>query len=163
MATGLMVAILLTGCGGGGSGEKKAGKSPAATTPVERTGGAGVGRNACGLVTKPEVEAALGASVQAPSGAGDSGVCSFMTTGGQVLLLSTASPDNVKQFDSLKRNVDGPVETLSGLGDRAFLVKGQAYVLKGSTLVAITVLLSQPAPKLNQVARQLAQTAAGRI
>jgi len=157
------MVIMLTGCGGSGSGENKAGKSPRGNNPVVRTGGAGVGRNACGLVTKTEVEAALGTTVQAPSGAGDSGVCSFTTTGGQVLLLSTASPENANQFDSLKRNVNGPVETLSGLGDRAFLVKGQAYVLKGSTLVAITVLLSQPAPKLNEVARQLARTVAGRI
>ena len=165
MVGAFIAALILAGCGGGSDGNKAAGddaKSRTGDTAL-RAGGAAVGHKACDLVTRAEVEAAVGSPAQAPGGGGETGICRYNTGGGQVLVISTSSPDNAAQFDSLKSGVGGPVESVNGLGDRAFIVKGQAYVLKGPVLVAVTVLVSQPPAKLNQAARQLAQLAVTRV
>lgn len=76
-----------------------------------------------------------------------------------VLLSSTQSPDNAKTFDGF-RSATPRAESLTGVGDRAFVTSNQAYVLKGTTLTVVTVNLKQPPPAVAAATRKMAQVVA---
>lgn len=150
----------LVGCGGddgaeGGEGKDGEAKSPAGTVFT------GQADKACGVAPKAEVESAIGAPVKAGTGANGI-LCRFDLASAAdqfVLLSSTQSPDNAKTFDGF-RTAARNVESLTGVGDRAFVASNQAYVLKGTTLTVVTVNLKQPQPAITAAAKKMAQVVA---
>lgn len=167
-ATSGLTLILAVAGACSGSGGDDDGARPQ-ETPAGNDAAAGRGavdeQRPCRLLTQAEVQAAVGAPVKQPMSAPGAEACTFALAsgGGQVLVLSSDAADNPTKFDSYSRGAARPVENLPGVGDRAFLVGGQAYVLKGSVLVGIAVDMRQPEARLNEVARRLVQLAAGRI
>jgi S-formylglutathione hydrolase FrmB len=160
----LAAALLLFGCGGDDkddAGGPNTTRFPP-TAPVNNenlTEGAG----ACGLLTRGEVEAAVG-----PANPG-TGVrtktnesCTWRLRAGanQFVAVITNTPGQ-QAYDNARGQVEGP-EELSGVGDRAFVANDTAYALKGNRLIIVEVLSSQPVAARKQAATKLIQMAVPR-
>ncbi len=165
-----LTASLLTGCGGssGASGrDRGSGGSPSRPSPTAPALPADQPqKQACSLVTQAEVEAAIGARVNAgrqdvqPSRS----VCSFSLVSASdqsVALIATSSSGVPAAFEAARQHAESPQSVASG--DQAFVTGGQAVVRKGTTMVAILVALRQPPAQLASAATKLAQAAATRI
>lgn len=151
-----LLAVAVVGCGGGGDesggGDTESPRGTVFTGQADR---------ACGLAPRAEVESAIGAPVK--NGAGANGIlCRFDLASAAdqfVLLSSTQSSDSPRMFDAF-RTAAPNAETLTGVGDRAFVTSNQAYVLKGTTLTVVTVNLKQPQAAVTAAARRMAQVVA---
>jgi hypothetical protein len=128
---------------------------PAVELPADQPGKA-----ACGLITQTEVEAAIGARVSParqevqPARS----LCSFSlvsATDQSVVLVSTTSSGVPAFFDSARQRAEAPQPVSAG--DQAFVAGAQALVRRGNTMVAIVVVLRQPAGQLTAAATRLAQ------
>ena len=168
VAAALTAATLLTGCGGssGASGQNRGGSSskPSPTAPALPADQPQ--KQACGLVTQAEVEAAIGARVNAgrqdvqPSRS----VCSFTLVSASdqtVALIATSSSGVPAAFDAARKNAESPQAVTAG--DQAFVTGGQAVVRKGTTMVAILVALRQPPAQLASAATKLAQAVGNQL
>ena len=164
----VLAAGLLAGCGGGSSDSSSAadgdGSSPSPTAPALPADQPQ--RRACELVTQAEVEAAVGARVS--PGRQDNqearSLCAFSlvaTPDQSVALISTSSSGVPAAFDAARANAESP-QTVNA-GDQAFVTGGQAVVRKGTTMVAILVVLRQQPAQLAPVATKLAQAVGNRL
>ncbi len=153
----LALVLAAVGCGGGDGDNGDEGEEGAPAGAVFD----GPADRACRLAPRAEVERAIGAPVK--DGTGANGIlCRFNLASAAdqfVLLSSTQSADSPKTFDAFRSAAARP-ETLSGVGDRAFVTANQAYVLKGTTLTVVTVNLKQPQPAVSAAARRMAEVVA---
>lgn len=159
-ALAVLLAVLV-GCGGGDDGDEGGvGNDGEANSPAG-TVFTGQADKACGVAPKAEVEAAVGVPVKA--GVGANGIlCRFDLASAAdqfVLLSSTQSADSAKTFDAF-RTAARNAESLTGVGDRAFVASNQAYVLKGTTLTVVTINLKQAPPAITAAAKKMAQVVA---
>ncbi len=157
MAAALALVLAVVGCGGGNddNGDEGEEGAPAGTVFT------GQADRACGLAPRAEVESAIDAPVKAGNGANGI-LCRFDLASAAdqfVLLSSTQSADSHKAFDAF-RTAAANSETLTGVGDRAFVTGNQAYVLKGNTLTVVTINLKQPQPAITAAAKKMPQVVA---
>ena len=121
-----------------------------------RTGGSGAGGaaaplDACALVTRAEAEALLGVAVSEPQPQTVPGLartCSYLASGARDSrsVFVWASPQKSadaarKFFDNAKRDTPTLGTTArdqAGLGDGAFWIHGQLWVLKGKVVLEFT-------------------------
>jgi hypothetical protein len=159
----LALALLLAACGGGSDQAGTGGRQGAGTGPNTTSAVPG---SPCALVSVEDVGAAVGARVR-QGGSTDTAAgrgCLFNLEGAPdqtVLLVATSSPSSVSAFDSARTG--GPVENLSGLGDRAYAVGGRVVVLRGTTLLVVVVALNRPPSALSQAAKAVAAKAVTRL
>jgi len=106
--------------------------SPAVATTVHAA------PDACGLVTRQEVTAAFG---------GDSGAPHFVLNtcvydnGTHELIVALARNDAKAQYDAGRTSSAQPV---AGIGDSAYTWNGRLAVLKGSSVMLLTLVPSAP-------------------
>lgn len=170
----LASAVALTACGGGGSGSntpsaKSTSSAPAsaatssapAASPASKSTAAASsgGLDVCGMVTKADVEAAIGTSVldPKPSHFPNYDYCDFNDPAASGLRLVTASvvtgssaSDAKDAFDLSKSNANSP-QAVAGLGDDAFWddTLGTLDIVKGQYEVSVDVA---PLDNLDRVA-----------
>ncbi|MGH9190268.1 MAG: hypothetical protein ACRD0Q_09595 [Acidimicrobiales bacterium] len=170
LAVAVGVAVLAGACGGGGSGGGS-GKASSATTVAGGDQGpagslpTGASGGPCRLLTEGDVGTAVGTTVRqagsTASGQATSCVFALSSAPDQIVLVVANREGGVPGFEAAKAG--GPVEPISGLGDRAFVSGGKVIVLRGSTLLMVLVGLRQPSTTLSRVARELAQVAVKRL
>ena len=183
LITGAAAAIGLAGCGGGpantpaggGPGASAAGAStPAASggglsdasQPVATsTGGGGGGVGVCDLVTKAELEAALGLSpVVTTVVAGPPDTCDIKVDDAPTAAIVYTNAGAKTIFQVLALGADA--HAVSGIGDQAFYSDETMYfvVLKGDAMISISVVDSNLTADQQAAAREaIARAAAPRM
>jgi hypothetical protein len=153
------VLALAAACGGGGS--KKSATKTTRFPSVATTAFTGDPNKACNLAPKSDVEAAIGAAVR--PGVGANGVlCRYDSSAGpsqSVLIESDTTPEASNLFD-LRLTSAKAAETLTGVGDRAFVAGNQANVLRGSTVTVVTLTTGQAPAAMTAALKKLAQAVA---
>jgi uncharacterized protein DUF3558 len=165
-AAAALCACLLAGCGGS---SKAAGSGPAGSAAPPTTESVPAlpadqpQKAACGLITQAEVEAAVGAKVAA--GKQDvqaaRSTCSFAlasATDQSVVLVSTSSSGVPAFFDAARQRTASPQAVTAG--DSAFVAAGQGFVRRGTTMVAVVLVLRQPPAQLVAASTKLVQAVA---
>jgi hypothetical protein len=151
------LSVLGAACGGG---DKKS--NAATTTTPGVTVAAG---RACEVISKTEVEAAIGTRVgngQA-SGGGSTAACKYELEGTtQSVIVAVSSETDPQDFQKAKAAVQG-AQPVPGVSGESFVAGGRAFVLKGTTLAIVAVNLERPDAQLGEAARKLAQAAAGKL
>ena len=125
------------------------------------------GEDACGLLSRGEVESAAGVAVNPGDGVttkGGTSSCAYRvrTNTAQYVGVIIQSP-GTPSFDSASRQLGGAAESISGVGERAFVAKDTVYALKGDRLLILTVSTTQPEPARKQAAIRLSQSAIGKV
>lgn len=161
----VLSAGLLAACGGSNDRGAAGGENAGPTTPVTAVPlPADVPQaDACELITRAEVEAAVGARVNPGREAAQEArsLCTFSLVSGpdqSVVLISTSSSGVPAAFDAVQQSAEA--EQPIDVGDQAFVSGGMAVVRKGNTMVAIVVVLRQPPAQLSGVATRLARSMA---
>lgn len=164
-AAALLCAGLLVGCGG--SSDKAKDKptettaAPSPTVSVPSLPADKPQRAACGLVTKAEVEAAIGKGVNPGKEATEAArsLCTFNPVGAadeSIAVVTITSSGVPAFFKSARERLTGPQAVSAG--DEAFVSGGQGLLRKGDTMVAIIVALRRDLPQLASVATKLVQS-----
>lgn len=158
----VILMAVTAACGGGGGGDKEESSPTSGRTGTTFHGDP---NRVCNIITKADVEAALGSPVAAGQGTSGAACRYTSSSGGEdqaVLVLLTDEPNNKEIFD--RTTSARGMEPLPGVGDKAFINKGgqgvQAFVLKGNKIVVVVLNLDRPAQALSDAATKLAQTAA---
>ena len=120
-----------------GSGAKKATPGhPVKASPISKNP---LIVDACTLITAKDAAAALGAD----PGPSHLVLGSCLYDSGQRKLILALSHDNAKQqFDAARGKT---AKAVGGLGDSAYIQDGRLRVLKGSTLMMVTLVPADPA------------------
>jgi len=164
-------AFALAACGsksssnsGGNSSSTPAGGG--ATTSTSSSTASSSSADPCTLLTKAEVEGALGGPSKPPKknespGGGAVKVCSWFPVSGspirfvQVSLSRFPTSSGKAQFDGLKKLAPG-AKDVSGIGEAAFVSKfgpdSKVSVLKGETVLGVTSPDAAGATKLAKAA-----------
>lgn len=166
------LAVFMTGCSGSGGDDEAATtttfeslfETPRDTLPSRQIA---EGTAACGLLTRAEVESAVGAPVNAGKGieregSGSSCSWSLRSDGSQNVSLA-ATPGNAASFDRVLSSRGGAQQRLTGVGDGAIVAEGSAVGFKGSTLVLIAINTSQTEARKRASAEALVRAAVPRI
>jgi hypothetical protein len=180
----MLAVLLLAGCAIGGGGTTSSGSTPTATTgsgitAVTPTSGVGgltptiTTSSTCSLVTANQAGTILGGTVQTRSSTVTTGVgttnanaCVYTSSQGPnaTLAVVTTSDATIAQttFSELQQttkiSAGSKYQDVTGLGDGAFTNGATLYVLKGKTLMIITVTNSDLTKVLPQE-KQFAQDA----
>lgn len=164
-ATGAAAVVvcfgLLAGCGRSNdtSGPKPPdGTSPTVTVPALPSDMPQ--RPACGLLTRAEVEAAIGARVNPGKETVEAArsLCSFTlaTSADETIGVVAVTSSGVPAFFAHARQRLTAPQPVSA-GDEAFVSGGQALVRRGQTMVAIIVALRRDPSQLAATSAKLAQ------
>ncbi len=178
----IVAVFLLAGCGGGSSGTTNTGSTPTATTgsgstAATPTTGTGASTptitisSTCNIVTTAQASTILGGTVQTQSSSvtivtTTANACAYKSSqGGTATLAVIAATDTTTahntftQLQQATRATSGSkYQDVSGLGDGAFTNGTTLYVLKGKTLMVITVI-SSDSTKILPEEKQFAQDA----
>lgn len=163
-----LCASVLAACGGssGGSGSSAVTTTIPVHAPLPSLPAGSPEKAACGLITQAEVEAAVGAKVG--PGKEDAqaarSLCSFpllSTPEQSVVLVSTTSAGVPDFFTTVRDRATAPQSVAAG--DQAFVSGGQGLVRKGTTMVAILVVLRQGPAQLVAAATKLTQAVGARL
>jgi len=145
---------------------------------VSSTSGAGAfapaSKDACDLITKAEMEAALGVPMRTPEPQ-IMGMCEYRSAGDHPhmsvrLMLNRA--ESRQEWEQHERGLDPDVKAtaLEGIGDAALLwnrtLDARAAILKGKTTLTIVLDVGKMMPKVAEtqpVARRLAEIAVARM
>jgi len=145
------LALLIWGCGGGGTASPTVGGTPAsaATSAPTSASAATQASDACTIVTKSDAETALGEPVGAPkprSSATSSG-CVYTSLSGSARLDIdiTRWPDSAAAATKYQTfaNIGQPV---AGLGDQARGNTAILAVLKGSVVITVSMPVADKQP-----------------
>ncbi len=156
---GLLLVLVAGACSGGGDGDEA--KAQTTTTAGEQIDAA----RACGVVTKGEIEAAIGSRVNdgQSSGSGSTAACKYELAGtSQAVVVAISASTDPQDFQRAKAAMQG-VQPVPAAGVDSFVTGNRAFVLKGSTLAIVAINIDRPAPALTEAAKKLAQAAAGRL
>ena len=186
----LIVVFVLAACGGssGTSGNtSSAAATPtvgagaaspttgAATTPtVGGNSTSTTSSGACSLVTAAQAGSLLGGTVQTQPesvtvGTTQASGCAYKTTQGAAASISvvaaadtTTAKSTFSQLEQATKTTSGSqYQTVSGLGDGAFTNGKTLYVLKGKSLMIVTVLNNSTSPL--SIEKQFAQAALPKV
>jgi hypothetical protein len=157
-----LCSTLLAGCGGSSnaSGPNGGGTTVApTTTAVPALPADAPQKAACTLVTKAEVEAAIGAKVGNAKEESQPGrsLCSFTLASASdqsVVLVSTSSSGVPAFFTSARARAAAP-QTVTA-GDQAFVNGGLGLVRRGNTMVAVVLALRLDQAQLTTAATKVA-------
>lgn len=176
----IIALFLLAACGGGtttGSGSSTptatTGSSTVAVTPTTAASTpTTTSSDSCSLVTAAQAGTILGGTVQTRSTSETIGTtqatgCGYASsTGGSASLAVVSSTDASTAFTQLQQAAQATggskYQTVSGLGDAAFTNGTSLYVLKGKTIMIITVTSSDSAKALSEE-KQFAQSALPKV
>ena len=161
---GLVIALTLVavaaGCSGGD--DNKEANAQSTTTVGEAVDAA----RACGLITKAEVEAAIGTRVndgQSSGGGSTTAACKYEVAGTQqAVIVAISTGTDPADFQKAKASTPD-VQAVPGAGPDTFVSGGKAFVLKGTNLALVAVNIDRPVPTLTEAAKKLAQAASGRL
>jgi len=178
--TAIAVAFLAVAAACGGD------DAPRATTPGSgastqgnSSGGSG-SIDACGLVTKDEVQATTGKRSKDPEARpgintgnpNASGTriqdsrCNFNDADGGTLLVQiewSKSKDSAANYDSLRKLASAAAEDVPGVGDKAYYAVGAVLFSKGDSLVTVSATSAMTDAKVAQQLPELAKKAAARV
>lgn len=185
----ILTVFLLAGCAiGGGSTNGSSTPTPTATkssvgTAVTPTSGVGgitptiTTSATCSLVTSAQASTILGGTVQTQSSTVSTGIgtenantCVYTSSQGAVASLGVVSTADATtahtaftELQQITKTTAGTkYQDVSGLGDGAFTNGTTLYVLKGKTLMLVTVTNSDPTKVLPQE-KQFAQDALPKV
>ena len=144
LGTAVLALLLLAGCGGTNGAASSGGASTQSAQQTQKTTDktkpSSVEIDPCSLVTKAEVEQALGVGVGQPEKPPEAPFsCRYTGEKGQGLavLVVLVRPGTTKSaFESVKEQFPG-AENVSGAGDDAFFIGNQLNVLKGDTYLNV--------------------------
>ncbi len=170
----ILAVLLLAGCSFGG-GTTGSGSTPTATTGSGSTGitpttGLGVTptittSTTCNIVTTAQASTILGGTVQTQSSTVSTGIgtenantCTYTSSQGGVASLGVVSTTNAttaqtafSELQQITKTTAGTkYQDVTGLGDGAFTNGTTLYVLKGKTLLLVTVVNSDSTKVLPQ-------------
>lgn len=162
-----MLAIALAGCGNSGDGPGKAlGDKASPSTPAAI--------DACTLLTRDDVVAAMGHKGFSPGKSRDGGMqCRFPSgMGDSVTVYAKAAPRS--QWDELRATLireakQGTEVDVPGIGDAAYYWDSRLYVHRGAHEVTIHISASRPTPSAEDITRDreramaLAKSAVARL
>ena len=176
------IILLLAACNGGGGGEESTGDQ---TTPTEQetqapaeTPKPAVGAiDPCALVTKEEVETAVGASVLEPQREDSANLftCSYNDPDTPIVrtvsvnVIVAEHEDDARDLYEMFKDLAPDAEAVAGIGDEAFwdsIVKGldvRLEVLKGKYDISIKIDLSPDGGDALAIAKELAAKLLGRL
>ena len=188
------IILLLAACNGGGGGEESTGdqtspteqetqapaeqetQAPAETEePEEEVAGGDI--DPCALVTKEEVEAAVGASVLEPQREDFANLftCSYNDPDTPIVrtvsvnVIVAEREDQARDSYEMFKDLAPDAEAVAGIGDEAFwdsVVKGldvRLEVLKGKYDISIKIDLSPDGGDALAIAKELAAKLLGRL
>lgn len=179
----LSAALLLSACGGGGNtstGEKTqppAGAATAATArtspaPTAQPSPAGAEIDPCALVTKAEIEAAVGTAVLDPKSErlANLASCSFHDPAAPIFSLASvtvfaaASESDAREIFDLAKGNAADVQEVDGLGDDAYWddILGTLQVLEGTYEISVDVASGEGADQ-RRAAEDIAARALSRL
>ncbi len=165
----VVLAVALVACG-----DKEDGKSAPTTRntrfpppPEVENKAIKEGEDACGLLTRSEVESTAGVSVNPGDGVttkGGTSSCAYRVRNNTAqyvgVIIQTPGRPN---FDSASQQLGASAEPLPGVGERAFVAKATVYAVKGDRLLILTVSTGQPDAARKQAAIRLSQAAIGKV
>jgi len=131
----------------------------------------GTGNPACDLLSDDELRAAVGAPVSSttPADRGVGGLpgtaCIYIFEGpsNQAVLVSRSdSPEAPRVLDQVRSQAGEGARPVPGLDD-AVVVSPEAYLLRGSVLVSVTLSLDQDGPRTAETASRLVEAVARRL
>ena len=180
------IILLLAACNGGGGGEESTGdqttpteqetQAPAETEePEEEVAGGDI--DPCALVTKEEVETAVGASVLEPQREDFANLftCSYNDPDTPIVrtvsvnVIVAEQEDQARDSYEMFKDLAADAEAVAGIGDEAFwdsIVKGldvRLEVLKGKYDISIKIDLSPDGGDALAIAKELAAKLLGRL
>ncbi|MGC5054010.1 hypothetical protein ACLQ2S_21455 [Micromonospora sp. DT48] len=168
-ATAAAVAVL-AGCGGGA---EPAAAPPPTTEVVEAappTEGpevvdppaAAPQVDACALVPRADAEKLAGTALEEPVAVRDT--CTYTgPPSGPLAQVEVYVGDGAKKILDIDRDLAHEFETLSGIGDEAYLEEGAVFVNAAGVWVAIRLIRLDDPAKYQKPLTELARTVAGRL
>lgn len=158
----LIACAVIASCGPGRKDEVRAPAAAASSTATATTTTTPA-RNGCGYVTEAEATAALGQPSRYRPRQPTPGACTIEPTSGDVFHGTTVDYRVVQgsaQFDFLAAQKQS--QQISGLGDRAVWLaagktRGNLAVIRGSTVVTLTITDLSGHRQLEQRARDFAR------
>ena len=172
---GAAVWVLVLAIAAGGCGDDKDDAKSTATTrntrfpppPEVENKPIKEGEDACGVLSRSEIESAAGVTVSPGDGVttkGGTSSCAYRLRNNATqyigVIVQRPGPPN---FENASKQLGGSAETVSGVGERAFVTKDTVYALKGDRLLILTVSTTQPEPSRKQAAIRLSQAAIGKV
>ncbi|GAA0374620.1 hypothetical protein GCM10009541_16340 [Micromonospora gifhornensis] len=125
---------------------------PPAAAPVD----------ACALVSKEDAEKLAGTPLDDPLPSGET--CWFTgPVSGPVAQVEVHVGDGAKKILDIDRDLKHEFETLSGIGDEAYLEEGMVFVNVSGVWVAIRLVRTDDMAKYDERLTELARTVAGRL
>ena len=180
-----VAAIVMSGDGGGPAQQAVLGVSASPTASAQATtptpsdsvvsgGLTPTSIDPCALVTKSEVEAALGRPVKDPRNVAGQPTCVYddamQPSGGIVssppgigINLAFYTTGGAQDFSRFKNDASLPHTPVTSIGDDAFWTGGSLYVLRGDFYFDVTMYTSDPDAAKLEVAKGLAQIVLGRL
>ena len=178
----LSAALLLSACGGGNTstGDKTQPAAKAATaattrtspTPTAQASPTGAEIDPCALVTRAEVEAAVGATVldPKPERLANLASCSFHDPAAPIFSLASvnvfaaASESDAQEIFDLAKGNAADVQEVDGLGDDAYWddILGTLQVLEGTYEISVDVASGEGADQ-RRAAEDIAARALSRL
>lgn len=164
-AAAATLALVVGACGGGGDDEAEDSQEATTTTAfspnISVPAGSAIreGTAACALLTRAEVSAASGLSVNAGEGREsedrNSSGCRWSTSGGDAVA--------VLRGPASSGALPSGASALSGVGDRGFITDSAAYAVSGDVLVVVLVDFEAPASERRATASDLIRKAIARV
>ncbi|MFF0719918.1 DUF3558 family protein [Micromonospora sp. NPDC003816] len=167
----VVLAAVLTACGG--AAEPAAAPPPAPAGAPEPAGTPEPPNetpappdppevDACALVTRAEAEELAGTPLEDPVPVADT--CTYTgPVSGPLAQVEVFVGDGAKKILDIDRELDHEFETLSGIGDEAYLEEGAVFVSVSGTWVAVRLVrLDDPAGYVGRLT-EVARTVAGRL
>jgi hypothetical protein len=125
------------------------------------------GEDACGLLSRGEVESTAGVRVNAGTGVttkGGNSSCAYrLQTASAQYVGVIVQTGGAADFDKAAQQLGSAAEPLQGVGERAFVATDTVYALKGNRLLILTVSTTQPPPARKQAAINLSRSAIGKV
>jgi hypothetical protein len=159
----VIVAIVVAACGPGRKDEARAPAAPASSTATTATPTAPLARNGCSYLTEAQASAALGQPSRYRPRQPTMAACTIEPASGDVFHGTTVDyrvTQGTAQFDFFAAQKDAM--KITGLGDRAVWLaagktRGNLAVIRGSTVVSLTITDLSGHRQLEQKARDFAR------
>ena len=176
-----VAAVVMSGDGGGAAQPAVLGVSASPTATAQPTQqpttvvGGGLTPTSidpCALLTKSEVDAALGRPVKDPRNVAGQPTCvyddSMQPSGapnpaGIGINLAFYTTGGAQEFSRFKNNASLAPTPVTGIGDDAFWTGGSLYVLRGDFYFDVTMYTSDPDVARLEIAKNMAQIVLSRL
>jgi hypothetical protein len=176
-----VAAVVMSGDGGGPAQPAVIGVSASPTATAQPTqqpttpptlGLTPTSIDPCALVTKSEVEAALGRPVKDPRNVAGQPTCVYDDSmalpgapnpAGIGINLALYTTGGAQEFSSFRDRYPAPPTPVPGIGDDAFWTGGSLYVLRGDFYFDVTMYTSDTDAAKLQTAKNLAQVVLSRL